>query len=79
MLNKKGSMFGLDARIALAIYRVLSVISRTTQYSTIKNSIATALLAQLIELGKEGESYDLNKGVLPDQVIQIIKVHGFIR
>ena len=39
MLNKKGAMFGLDARMALAIFGALSVISGayyTLQFSKAK-------------------------------------------
>ena len=35
---KKGAMFGLDARIALAIFGALSVISGAALYSAIKES-----------------------------------------
>ena len=37
MLNK-GAMFGLDARIALAIFGALSVISGAALYSTIQEA-----------------------------------------
>jgi hypothetical protein len=36
---KKGAMFGLDARIALAIFGALSVISGASLYSEIKLKI----------------------------------------
>ena len=62
MFNRKGAMFGLDARIALAIFGALSVISGAALYSAIQNSKATALLADLNEFGKAWESYYLDTG-----------------
>ena len=62
MLNKKGAMFGLDARIALAIFGALSVISGAALYSAIQDARATALLADLNEVGKAWEQYMLDTG-----------------
>ena len=67
MINKKGAMFGLDARIALAIFGALSVISGAALYSAIQESKITALLADLQEINKAIESYYLDTGVDLDQ------------
>jgi len=58
----RGAMFGLDARIALAIFGALSVISGAALYSAIQNSQATAILTELREIGKAWEQYYLDTG-----------------
>ena len=62
---KKGAMFGLDARIALAIFGALSVISGAALYSAIQQSKTTAILTQASEIEKALSSYYLDTGVLP--------------
>tara|TARA_Y100001960_G_C14761395_1_gene874310 strand:+ start:1800 stop:2423 length:624 start_codon:yes stop_codon:yes gene_type:complete len=62
MLNKKAAMFGLDARIALAIFGSLSVISGAALYSAIANAKATAFLTDIQEMGKAWEAYLLDTG-----------------
>jgi type II secretory pathway pseudopilin PulG len=59
---KKGAMFGLDARIALAIFGALSVISGAALYSAIQQSKATAFLTTMQEVGKAWEQYYLDTG-----------------
>lgn len=63
MFLKKAAMFGLDARIALVIFGALSVISGAALYSAIGNAKATAILAELNELGKAYEQYWLDTGI----------------
>ena len=58
----KGAMFGLDARIALAIFGALSVISGAALYSAIQDARATSTLATLNELSKSSEQYLLDTG-----------------
>jgi type II secretory pathway pseudopilin PulG len=65
MLNKKGAMFGLDARIALAIFGALSVISGASLYSAIQESKVVALQAQFNEVEKSIEQYILDIGSAP--------------
>ena len=60
---KKGAMFGLDARIALAIFGALSVISGAALYSAIQESKVTQFLAQHDEYAKAIEAYMLDTGV----------------
>ncbi|HAG53296.1 MAG TPA: hypothetical protein DCL21_05875 [Alphaproteobacteria bacterium] len=55
-------MFGLDARIALAIFGALSVISGAALYSAIKQARATAFLTEMKEIGKAWESYYIDTG-----------------
>lgn len=59
---KKGAMFGLDARIALAIFGALSVISGAALYGAIKDAKATAFLNQLEEVSKAIDAYRLDVG-----------------
>tara|TARA_Y100001960_G_C14689575_1_gene835651 strand:+ start:190 stop:816 length:627 start_codon:yes stop_codon:yes gene_type:complete len=59
---KKGAMFGLDARIALAIFGALSVISGAALYSAIKDARAIAFLNQLEEVSKAIDAYRLDVG-----------------
>jgi type II secretory pathway pseudopilin PulG len=62
LLLKRGAMFGLDARIALAIFGALSVISGAALYSAIQDSKATAILSDMQEIGKAWEQYLLDTG-----------------
>ena len=62
MLNKKGAMFGLDARIALAIFGALSVISGAALYSAIQEAKVTSLLADMDEFSKAYYAYALDTG-----------------
>jgi len=61
--KKKGAMFGLDARIALAIFGALSVITGAALYSAIREAKAVALLTDLQELSKSWEAYYLDTGI----------------
>ena len=63
MLIKKGAMFGLDARIALAIFGALSVISGAALYSAIQDAKVTSIIAQSEELGKAYTQYYLDTSV----------------
>tara|TARA_Y100001960_G_C14736197_1_gene860433 strand:+ start:1114 stop:1713 length:600 start_codon:yes stop_codon:yes gene_type:complete len=62
MKLNKAAMFGLDARIALAIFGALSVISGAALYSAIQQSKATTVLVTLQELNKSSEAYLLDTG-----------------
>ena len=59
---KKGAMFGLDARIALAIFGALSVISGAALYSAIQEAKITAYYTTAEELFKSNEAYLLDVG-----------------
>jgi type II secretory pathway pseudopilin PulG len=62
MIYKKGAMFGLDARIALAIFGALSVISGAALYSAIQESKMTSTYQDMLEIGKANEAYYLDTG-----------------
>ena len=62
MLNKKAAMFGLDARIALAIFGALSVISGAALYSAIQSAKAERYRQHFIEISKASEQYLLDNG-----------------
>ena len=55
-------MFGLDARIALAIFGALSVISGAALYSAIQQSKVISIVSTLNEYQKAYESYLLDVG-----------------
>jgi hypothetical protein len=59
---KKGAMFGLDARIALAIFGALSVISGASLYSAIQDSKVTAYVTEFSEITKAYEQFYLDTG-----------------
>ena len=60
---KKAAMFGLDARIALAIFGALSVISGAALYSAIKQARAISYLTEMQEFAKAWEAFYLDTGV----------------
>jgi len=62
VLTAKGAMFGLDARIALAIFGALSVISGAALYSAIQEAKTVAYLNELREIAKAEEQYFLDVG-----------------
>jgi type II secretory pathway pseudopilin PulG len=62
MNNKKAAMFGLDARIALAIFGSLSVIAGAALYSAIKNTEITKTINQMQEVNKAVEAFYLDTG-----------------
>lgn len=62
MFIKKGAMFGLDARIALAIFGALSVISGAALYSAIQEAKVVQKISQIKEVEKAIEQYILDTG-----------------
>jgi len=64
MLNKKGAMFGLDARIALAIFGALSVISGAALYSAIQQAKIVSMATDIDEFAKAHNAYYLDVGEL---------------
>tara|TARA_Y100001960_G_scaffold333914_1_gene442189 strand:+ start:2330 stop:2965 length:636 start_codon:yes stop_codon:yes gene_type:complete len=59
---KKAAMFGLDARIALAIFGALSVISGAALYSAIQQANTESYRQLFEELTKASEQYYLDNG-----------------
>ena len=62
---KKGAMFGLDARIALAIFGALSVISGAALYSAIQDAKVTQIVTESNNISMAVEQYLLDTGSLP--------------
>ena len=62
---KQGAMFGLDARIALAIFGALSVISGAALYSAIQEAKAMRYAQDITEIIKAIESVYLDVGYFP--------------
>ena len=62
MRFNKGAMFGLDARIALAIFGALSVISGAALYSAIQQARVTSVITELNEIAKAYDAYILDTG-----------------
>tara|TARA_Y100001960_G_scaffold305170_1_gene359059 strand:- start:5216 stop:5929 length:714 start_codon:yes stop_codon:yes gene_type:complete len=58
----RAAMFGLDARIALAIFGALSVISGAALYSAIQQSKVISIITDMNEIGKAWEAYYLDTG-----------------
>lgn len=56
-LYKKAAMFGLDARIALAIFGALSVIAGAALYSVLNKLEAVSLLNDLKKTGQAWEQF----------------------
>tara|TARA_Y100001960_G_scaffold333296_1_gene437633 strand:+ start:5005 stop:5595 length:591 start_codon:yes stop_codon:yes gene_type:complete len=65
MKFKKAAMFGLDARIALAIFGALSVISGAALYSAIQQAKVTQIMTQTNNIAMAIEQYLLDTGSLP--------------
>ncbi|HAG53135.1 MAG TPA: hypothetical protein DCL21_05040 [Alphaproteobacteria bacterium] len=61
-LTAKGAMFGLDARIALAIFGALSVISGAALYSAIQEAKVTQHITQSNNIVMAVEQYLLDTG-----------------
>ena len=79
IFNKKGAMFGLDARIALAIFGALSVISGAALYSAIQSSKATAMLAEMREISKAWEQYLLDtSSIVSDSTGSLLKIKELV-
>lgn len=71
MINKKSAMFGLDARIALAIFGALSVIAGAALLSAKEKALNIALINDLNEIAKAFESLWLDTGSTPLRISAI--------
>lgn len=60
--NSRGAMFGLDARIALAIFGALSVISGAALFSAIQQANITKTITTFENISKTISEYILNTG-----------------
>lgn len=61
--NQKGAMFGLDARVALAIFGGLSVIAGAAVFSTISETNVTAMTTEFDNISKGYINFVFNTGV----------------
>ncbi|MCP5404883.1 MAG: hypothetical protein H6922_01475 [Pseudomonadaceae bacterium] len=63
--SESGALFGLDARIALAIFGVLSLVSGAALLAGLDSSRAKSLATELSDLGKgiEALQYDLRDDI----------------
>ena len=62
-MRQKAAMFGLDARIALAIFAALSVITGAVLHSALQEAKVISLITEMQEIGKAWEQYYLDTGV----------------
>jgi len=65
---QKAAMFGLDARIALAIFAALSVITGAVLYNAIKQAKVTAIITEMNNINNALTEYYLHTGTLPPLV-----------
>ena len=61
--SQRGAMFGLDARIALAIFGGLSIITGAALFSALSQTTTTALITELDNIGKGYTNFVLDTGV----------------
>lgn len=61
--SQRGAMFGLDARIALAIFAGLSVIAGMAVFGTIRQTDVTSLVSEFDNIGKGYINYAFDTGV----------------
>lgn len=74
--RRRAAMFGLDARIALAIFGTLSVITGATMLKTVREAKVRAEIEQLQQLSKAVQAYMLDVGVdFPQRTGQDITYH----
>lgn len=62
LTSQSGAMFGLDARIALAIFGILSVVAGVTAFNVMGQASTTALVTELNNLKKAYTEFHLATG-----------------
>lgn len=60
--NQTGAIFGLDARIALAIFGVLSIVAGVSSLSVLSTASVTALVTELNNMKKAYQEFHLSTG-----------------
>ncbi len=60
--NQRGAMFGLDARIALAIFGILSVIAGVTAINVLSQAGVTAMVTEFNNIKKAYQEFHLATG-----------------
>ena len=79
IIMKKGAMFGLDARIALAIFGALSVISGAALYSAIQSAQLERIMQYYVEMVKATQHYYLENGqMLSQSDADDVRVSGLV-
>jgi type II secretory pathway pseudopilin PulG len=71
--NQRGAMFGLDARIALAIFGVLSVVGGYSATTIFKDAQITQLSTELSNLKKAYQEFYLSTGDHTNRFMDLIK------
>ena len=61
--SQRGAMFGLDARIALAIFAGLSVIAGMAVFGTIRQTDVAALVSEFDNISKGYINYSFDTGI----------------
>jgi len=57
ILSKKAALFGLDARIAFALFVILSTVVSATVYNVVRTAEANSILYNMRQLGKAYDKY----------------------
>jgi len=61
--SQRGAMFGLDARVALAIFAGLSVIAGTAVFSAVRDTSVTAVVTEFDNISKGYINFVFDTGV----------------
>lgn len=61
--SQRGAMFGLDARIALAIFAGLSVVAGMAVFGTIRQTDVTSLVSEFDNISKGYINYTFDTGI----------------
>lgn len=71
--NQRGAMFGLDARIALAIFGILSVVAGVSSINVLGGAAVTALATELNNMKKAYQEFNLSTGDYTTNFMDLIK------
>lgn len=76
--SQRGAMFGLDARIALAIFSLLAVVAGAAMVSNMSENRAKGLVAELTEMEKASNGFHAD---LKDDIFSVLleptEAHAF--
>ncbi|MCP4355562.1 MAG: hypothetical protein GY793_08045 [Proteobacteria bacterium] len=70
--SKKAAMFGLDARVALAIFGALSVITGAALYNALQEAKVVAIITEMNNIDKAFTAYLLDVGTYPAEAATTI-------
>lgn len=74
--SQHGALFGMDARITLAIFSGLSVIAGTAGYGYIQQTNVTALATELDNISKAYTNFQLDTGVSTNKFNDLLTSDG---